>query len=337
MRKPTILITGAAGEVGQALVRALHEKNSHNLLTMDVRPLPPELQGISTHIVGDILDPGLFSRLVSEYDFTHIFHLAALLSTRGELSPTAAHNVNVNGSVNLLQMAADQSEWKRQPVIFIFPSSVAVYGMGTLENKAAHPRPQEWEWNQPITMYGVNKLYIENLGVYYSEHYKQLAEDEPTMLDFRCVRFPGLISAFTVPSGGTSDYGPEMIHAAAQGKPYASFVRPDTAIPFMAMPDAVKSLLMLAEAPAEKLTRRVYNITAFSITAEEIAARVKDAFPAAEITYEPHLKRQRIVDSWPIDMNDDAARRDWGWQPDYDVDRTFDEYLFPNIRKRYEK
>ncbi len=335
MRKKTILITGAAGEVGQALVRQLHARKTHHLLTMDVRPLPPELDGMSTHIVGDILDKSLFERLVSEFDFTHIFHLAALLSTRGELSPQAAHNVNVNGSLNMLQMAADQSEWKRERVIFIFPSSVAVYGMQSLENKAANPRPQEWEWNYPITMYGANKLYIETLGVYYSEHYKQLAEDEPTMLDFRCVRFPGLISAFTVPSGGTSDYGPEMIHAAAQGKPYASFVRPDTIIPFMAMPDAVKSLLLLAEAPAENLSRRVYNVTSFSITAEEMAERVKAHFPGAEITYQPHEKRQRIVDSWPIDMNDDAARRDWGWQPEYDADRTFDEYLVPNIRQRY--
>ncbi len=335
MRKKTILITGAAGEVGQALVRKLHARNSHHLLTMDVRPLPPDLDGMSTHIVGDILDKSLFERLVSEFDFTHIFHLAALLSTRGELSPQAAHNVNVNGSLNMLQMAADQSEWKRERVVFIFPSSVAVYGMQSLENKAANPRPQEWEWNYPITMYGANKLYIETLGVYYSEHYKQLAEDEPTMLDFRCVRFPGLISAFTVPSGGTSDYGPEMIHAAAQGKPYASFVRPDTIIPFMAMPDAVKSLLLLAEAPAERLSRRVYNVTSFSITAQEMAERVQSHFPQAKITYRPHEKRQRIVDSWPVDMNDDAARRDWGWQPEYDADRTFDEYLVPNIRQRY--
>ncbi len=335
MRKKTILITGAAGEVGQALVRQLHERNSHHLLTMDVRPLPAELEGMSTHIIGDILDKSLFERLVSEFDFTHVFHLAALLSTRGELSPLAAHNVNVNGSLNMLQMAADQSEWKRERVIFIFPSSVAVYGMRTLENKAANPRPREWEWNYPITMYGANKLYIETLGVYYSEHYKQLAEDEPTMLDFRCVRFPGLISAFTVPSGGTSDYGPEMLHAAAQGKPYASFVRPDTIIPFMAMPDAVKSLILLADAPAEKLTQRVYNVTSFSITAEAMAERVRAHFPGAEITYQPHEKRQRIVDSWPVDMNDEAARRDWGWQPDYDADRTFDEYLAPNIRQRY--
>ncbi len=337
MRRKAILITGAAGEVGQALVQQLADQGTDFLLTLDVRPLPPELDARVTHIVGDILDHSLFDRLVSEYEFTHIYHLAALLSTRAEYTPMAAHHVNVDGTMHLLQLAADQSEWERKSVMFIYPSSVAVFGMQTLENKASHPRPQEWEWNYPITMYGCNKLYGETLGVYYTKHYKQLAEDEPTMLDFRCVRFPGLISAFTVPSGGTSDYGPEMLHAAAQGKPYACFVRPDSAIPFMAMPDAITSLTQLAAAPREKLTRQTYNITAFSLTAEEIAERVRRHFPQAEITYEPDLKRQRIIDSWPIDVNDDAARRDWGWNPAYDAERAFDEYLVPNIRKRYQK
>jgi nucleoside-diphosphate-sugar epimerase len=335
MRQKVILITGASGEVGQALVEQLAEQSEIPLLTLDVRPLPEHLEGKSTHVVGDILDANLFDRLVSEYEFDVIYHLAALLSTRAEYTPMAAHRVNVDGTMHLLQLAADQSEWKGKPVKFLYPSSVAIFGMKTLENKAKYPRPQEWEWNYPITMYGCNKLYGETLGVYYSQHYKQLAAKTPVMLDFRCVRFPGLISAFTVPSGGTSDYGPEMLHAAAQGKPYACFVRPDSAIPFMAMPDAVTSLIQLANAPRESLTRRIYNITAFSLTAEEFAERVKRYFPQAQITYEPDTKRQGIIDSWPIDMNDDAARRDWDWHPAYDVERAFEEYLVPNIRKRY--
>ena len=337
MRRKATLITGAAGEVGQALVERIAEQNNTHVISMDIKPLPPALDVKVQHIVGDILDEALFARLVSEYDITHIYHLAALLSTRAEYTPMLAHQVNVGGTMQLLQLAAEQSEWKREPVIFIFPSSVAAFGMDTLENKAANPRPQEWEWNKPITMYGCNKLYGETLGIYYSNHYKQLAEDEPTMLDFRCVRYPGLISAFTVPSGGTSDYGPEMLHAAAQGKPYESFVREDAAISFMAMPDAVTSVLQLANAPRENLTRQIYSITAFSLTAEEFAAHVKKHFPDAEITYNPDISRQRIIDSWPIDMNDDAARRDWGWQPEFDAEKAFSEYLVPNIRKRYEK
>ena len=337
MRQKATLITGAAGEVGQALVERLAEQNNAHIISMDIKPLPPELDAKVQHIVGDILDQSLFDHLVSEYDITHIYHLAALLSTRAEYTPMLAHNVNVGGTMRLLQLAAEQSEWKREPVTFTFPSSVAAFGMGTLENKAKNPRPEEWEWNNPITMYGCNKLYGETLGIYYSNHYKQLAEDEPTMLDFRCVRFPGLISAFTVPSGGTSDYGPEMLHAAAQGKPYACFVREDAAISFMAMPDAVTSLVQLAATPREKLSQQIYNITAFSLSAEEFAGYVKKHFPDAEITYQPDISRQRIIDSWPIDMNDDAARRDWGWNPVYDAERAFSEYLVPNIRKRYEK
>ena len=336
MRQKATLITGAAGEVGQALVERIAEQNNTHVISMDIKPLPPELDAKVHHIVGDILDQSLFDRLVSEYDITHIYHLAALLSTSAEYAPMLAHNVNVGGTMRLLQLAAEQSEWKREPVIFIFPSSVAAFGMDSLKNKAANPRPKEWEWNNPITMYGCNKLYGETLGIYYSNHYKQLAEDEPTMLDFRCVRFPGLISAFTVPSGGTSDYGPEMLHAAAQGKAYESFVREDAAISFMAMPDAVTSLVQLASTPREKLTQQIYNITAFSLSAEEFAGYVKKHFPDAQISYKPDVNRQRIIDSWPIDMNDDAARRDWGWNPDYDAERAFADYLVPNIRERYE-
>ena len=336
MRKKAILITGAAGEIGQALIKAHTRQDDHPLLTLDLQSLPDELQGFSTHLIGDILDESLTARLVSEYEFETVFHLAALLSTRGEFTPGQAHRVNVEGTMKLLRMAAEQSEWRDKPVKFIFPSSIAVYGLPDLETKLQYARVREWEWNTPRTMYGANKLYCEMLGIYFSEYYRQLAVDQPVMLDFRALRFPGLVSAFTLPSGGTSDYGPEMLHAAAQGKPYACFVRSDVCIPFMAMPDAVKSLLLLANAPAESLSRRVYNVTSFSLTAEAFKQEVLKYFPDAEITYKPDPKRQNIVDSWCADMDDSPARRDWSWSPDYDLDRAFAEYLVPNIRKRYE-
>jgi nucleoside-diphosphate-sugar epimerase len=174
------------------------------------------------------------------------------------------------------------------------------------------------------------------LGIYFSEHFRQLAAEQPVMLDFRAIRFPGLISAFTVPSGGTSDYGPEMLHAAAQGAAYTCFVREDVRIPFMAMPDAVKSLLMLNDAPRNLLCQRIYNVTSFSLSAGEFKQHVLKYFPEAEITYQPDLKRQTIVDSWAADMDDSAAQRDWQWQPAYDVDRAFLEYLVPNIKNRYQ-
>jgi threonine 3-dehydrogenase len=336
MRKKVTLITGVSGEVGLALVKILSELGYTNLLTMDIRPLPPEYAKFSSHIQGDILDKSLLNRLVSEYDIDVIFHMAALLSTRAEFTPVAAHQVNVEGTMGLLQLAAEQSEWRGEPVMFIFPSSIAAYGMPDLESKSKFPQVKEWEWNYPITMYGCNKLYCEMLGSYFSEYYRQLAAERPQMLDFRCVRFPGLISAFTVPSGGTSDYGPEMLHAAAKNESYAAFVRPDTQIPFMAMPDAVTALLDLSRAPKQALSRTVYNVTSFSLTAEQFRLQVLKAFSNAEISFLPDLKRQQIVDSWPADLNDNDARRDWGWKPEFDMDRSFSEYLVPNILKRYQ-
>jgi nucleoside-diphosphate-sugar epimerase len=185
-------------------------------------------------------------------------------------------------------------------------------------------------------MYGCNKLYCEHLGRYYARHYKQLsAETLGGRVDFRCLRFPGLISAVTVPAGGTSDYAPEMLHAAAEGVPYSCFVREDTRIPFMAMPDAVEAILRLATAPRDALRRVVYNVGAFNPSAREIRAQVDKAFPGARIEFVPDLKRQRIVDSWPEDVDDSAARGDWCYAPRYDLERAFSEYLAPTIRRRY--
>lgn len=336
MRKKITLITGAVGEVGLALTKSLAELGVKDLITLDLRSMPAESSKYSLHIQGDILDKSLFARLVSEYEIVTIYHLAALLSTRGEFTPVAAHQVNVEGTLALLQLAAEQSEWRNEPVQFVFPSSIAAYGMPDLETKARFPRVREWEWNYPITMYGCNKLYCEMLGTYFSKYYRQLAAERPVMLDFRCVRFPGLISAFTVPSGGTSDYGPEMIHAAAKGEPYACFVREDAQIPFMAMPDAITALVRVAQTPRVRLTRSVYNVTSFSLTAAQIRDLVLQAFPTAQITFDPDVKRQGIIDSWPADLNDDHAQRDWEWCPDYDVERSFHEYLIPNIVQRYQ-
>ena len=176
---------------------------------------------------------------------------------------------------------------------------------------------REDEFNAPATMYGVNKLYGEHLGRYFAKHYRQLAtEPNPPGVDFRSIRFPGIISALTVPSGGTSDYLPEMLHAAAQGRDYECFVRPDTRIPFMAMPDAVDALLALAAADPARLTRSVYNVTAFNPTPEEFFARVNKAFPSVSIRYAPHPKRQAIVASSPA-------------HPDYPVAPPHSAYPLP--------
>ncbi len=335
MRKRVIFITGASGEVGQALLKELAQDPQNQLLTMDLHPLPPEQRALSTHVEGDLLNMRLLARLVSEYEIDAIFHLAALLSTRAEIQPEEAHQVNVEATLHLLKIAAEESQWRGRPVQFIFPSSIAAYGLPDRETKAHFQRVREFEWNQPRTMYGCNKLYCEQLGSYFSRYYRQLAAEQPPTIDFRSVRFPGLISAFTLPSGGTSDYAPEMLHAAAQGIPYACFVREEARIPFMVMPDAVRALLLLARAPHERLTRQVYNVTSFSLSAAQVRERVLAAFPDADVSFRPDLKREAIIDSWPADIDDSAARMDWGWAPDYDVDRAFSDYLIPTIKERY--
>jgi threonine 3-dehydrogenase len=338
MRKKVTLITWANGEVGHGLIRQFAQMpDAPAVLVLDIRGLDHAVEPlVDTAIVGDILDTSLLETLTMEYEIDTIYHLAALLSTHSEFRPEAAHRVNVQGTINLLQLAYEQSRWRGYPVKFIFPSSIAIYGMPDLATKRAAPPVTEDEYNVPTTMYGCNKLYCEHLGRYYSRFYRQLAEvEEPYGVDFRCVRFPGLISALTQPTGGTSDYAPEMLHCAAAGKPYTCFVRPDTIIPFMAMPDAIQGLLTLADTGRERLSRQVYNLTSFSVTADEVAGIVRRAFPSADITFGEETKRQRIVDSWPARIDDSAARRDWGWRPEYDIDRAFQEYLIPTIRQQY--
>lgn len=337
MRKQVVLVTGANGEMGHGLIEQIAKCGVNNILAIDINPLDENLKTFCQQtMVGDVLDTELFDRLVSEYEITEIYHLAAILSTRAEFTPEAAHRVNVQGTINLLRLAIEQSRWQGRSVKFLFPSSIAAYGLPDLETKAKNAKIKEHEWNQPMTMYGCNKLYCEHLGRYYQKYYRQLAADpEPYGVDFRSIRFPGLISAVTMPSGGTSDFAPEMLHHAAQDKAYACFVREDSRIPFMAMPDAIKALLTLANSPQEKLTQIAYNIGAFNPSAIEIYEIIKKTFPNCNIAFSPDFKRQKIVDSWPADLDDSAARNDWNWEPDYDLDHAFEDYLIPTIAKRY--
>ncbi len=339
LRKPAALITGASGEIGHGLITRLADEGDRPVITLDLKPLEPELgRLVAREFAGSILDANLLERILSEFEVDLVFHLAALLSTRSEFTPVTAHQVNVEGTMNMLEFAQKEGESHGRPVTFLYPSSIAAYGLPDLEAKARAGRVKEDEFNTPTTMYGCNKLYCEQLGRYYARHYKQLAaEPLAGKVDFRCIRFPGLISAATVPSGGTSDFAPEMIHAAAQGKPYPCFVRPDTRIPFMAMPDGVDALMALAVAPRERLTRTSYNIGAFNPSAAEIQEIVERAFPGAQITTKVDAKRQGIVDSWPADVDDSAARNDWGFAPRLGLDAAFQEYLIPQIREHYRR
>jgi threonine 3-dehydrogenase len=338
-RKSVILITGASGEIGHGLIERLSADAQRAVVTLDLAPLEPKLAPlVRQHYVGSILDPHLLDRILAEFEIDQVFHLAAVLSTRGEFAPVTAHKVNVEGTLAMLEFAQRQGESHGRRVLFLYPSSIAAYGLPSLEAKRLAGKVSENSSNTPTTMYGCNKLYGELLGSYYSTHYKQLAaEPLRARVDFRAIRFPGLISAVTLPSGGTSDYAPEMIHAAAQNQPYACFVRPDTRIPFMVMPDAIAALIKLAGAPGEKLSRRVYNVTAFSPSAAEVRDIVAAAFPGAQLATMVDAKRQAIVDSWPQDVDDSAARSDWGHQPRYDLEQAFRDYLIPTIRRLYAK
>jgi nucleoside-diphosphate-sugar epimerase len=339
MRKPVVLITGAGGEIGHGLIEELARGDRASIVTIDLNPLEPSLARlVQREFTGSITDVRLLDRILAEFEIDTIYHLAALLSTRSEFTPVTAHQVNVEGTLSLLEFSQREAESHGRPVKFMYPSSIAAYGLPTLDAKKRAGRVAEDAYNTPSTMYGCNKLYCEHLGRYYARFYKQLsAEPQSGRVDFRCVRFPGLISAITVPSGGTSDYAPEMIHAAARAEPYSCFVRPDTRIPFMAMPDGVQALLALALAPRARLTRTAYNLAAFSPTAEEIRSEVLRAFPDAKLSWTQDTRRQGIVDSWPEDVDDSAARADWGFAPKYNFEGAFRDYLIPTIRARYRK
>jgi threonine 3-dehydrogenase len=318
MTRPIALVTGAGGEMGRLLLPAL-ARRGFDLVAMDLNPLDEKTAGLClAHRAINLLDTDGVADLLRRYHPERIFHLAAILSAHAERDPERAHRVNVEGTLSLFRLCRDLAEPATR---FLFPSSIAVYGLPDRETKGRQGALEEWQWTEPRGVYGCNKLYCEHIGHYLSQG----------GLDFRAIRFPGLISAETLPSGGTTDYGPEMIHAAARGQPYACFVEEGSRLPFMTMPDAIEAFLTLAEAPASRLTRRVYNIRGFSASAGELRAEVLRHFPRATITFDPNAARQRIVDSWPEDVNDAKARRDWGLDPRHGLAEAFADYLVPAL------
>jgi len=334
----TILITGANGEVGHGLIPALFKQAKCKIITLDINELDPDLQKmVQKSVVADINNEEILKKFIEDYQVNTVFHLAAILSTGAEKNPEKAIAINAGGTEKILEIINIVARSRKMVIKFIFPSTIAVYGLPSAESKVKSGAVKEEQFLNPITVYGVTKLYCENLGIYYSDNYQLLTSSQHGFVDFRCVRFPGIISALTIPTGGTSDYAPEMIHSAAQGQGYESFVRPNTKIPFMVMPDAVKALIQLANAPKDKLNKHVYNVSSFSITAGEISDLVNQVFPDSSISYNPDPKRQKIVDTWPEAVDDSAARTDWKWQPDYDLQKSFNEYLIPEIRSKYNK
>jgi threonine 3-dehydrogenase len=330
--KPTALVTGASGEMGHLLLPAL-AKAGYALVAVDLQPLPPEIAALCDSAeIGSVVDAPLVGRLFRERPPDAVFHLAALLSSKAERDPDLAQEVNVTATLNLFRLCRERARESGRSVRFLFPSSIAVYGLPDAASKERAGAVREDEWNRPAGIYGCNKLYGEMIGSYFAA---RTVKDRTPGLDFRAIRFPGLISAETLPSGGTSDYAPEMIHAAAQGKPYACFVGAGTRMPFMTMPDAIEAILRLVAAESERLTTRVYNIGAFSPTAAEIRDAVRVHFSDAAITFEPVAWRQAIVYSWPADVDDARARADWGHAPRHRLAEALSDYLVPALLRRY--
>jgi len=332
MRGSVALVTGAGGELGHMLLPALRD-DGREIVALDLKPLPESLAECCRETVAaSILEVDRLRALIRRHRPDAVFHLAAVLSTSAERDPALAHAVNVQGTVHLLELCAQELAGRAEPIRFLFPSSIAVYGFPDARAKESAGAVREEEWNFPSSVYGCNKLYCELLGANYAG-----AARKERRVDFRSIRFPGLIGADTVPSGGTSDYAPEMIHAAARGTPYAAFVREDTRLPFMTMEDAVRAFLALASATESGLTRRVYNTRAFSPSAGEIRERVLEAFPGARVTFDPDERRQAIVDSWPGDVDDERARRDWGFAPRHGFEEALRDYLLPALGARADR
>jgi len=337
MLKSATLITGANGEMGRSLITKLHDQKHNIIIAMDMKRLDNSISAYCyEEIIGNILDANLIDQLHAEYEFDSIYHLAALLSTQAEFSPQSAHDVNVGGTMNLLNLALKQGQSQEKQIKFFFPSSIAVYGLNSLKEKKMAGAVKENFYLNPFTMYGCNKLYCENLGSYYSNHYQRLGtEKHQSYIDFRSIRFPGIISSKTIPSSGTSDYIPEMLHAAAQGKKYYCFVRENTQMPFMTMPDAISAIIIIMNSPKQILKRSIYNVRSFAPTAEEFRQKILDFFPDAEIGYAINEKRQEMVDGWPMDTNDCDAKDQWNWQPNHNLDKGLNEYLIPDLKKMY--
>jgi len=332
MGKVVALVTGAGGEMGHLLLPELAARG-FEIVALDLAALPPALAArcLETHQMS-VADGEGMRTIVNRHHPEIVFHLAAVLSTKAERDPDLAYEVNLGGTVGLLRLCREDARANGRSVRFLFPSSIAVYGLPDRAAKDAAGAVREEDWARPSALYGITKLQCEMLGTYWS---RRAVREAVPGVDFRALRFPGLISSETLPSGGTTDYAPEMLHAAAQGKPYACFVRPDTRLPFMTMGEGVEAFLALASAPSSALHSRVYNVRSFSSSAQEICDAVRTHYPDARISFEPVAARQAIVDSWPADIDDARARAEWGFSPRLGLTESLRQEFVPALLRRY--
>lgn len=339
-RTKAVLITGAGGEMGHGLIQALSGSYENTpIVALDLRPIPNDLERHCTEsVAADVREVEIFDSLAERYQFTAIYHLAAMLSASAERSPFRACDVNIGGTMNLLRIAAAENEHASngEQTLFFFPSTIAVYGLRSFEAKRLAGAVSENDCLEPRTIYGCNKLAAEHLGRYFSSHHGQVDRPlgEAGTIDFRALRFPGLISPHTLPTGGTTDYGPEMLHAAAGARHYECFVRADSTLPFMTMEEATRAVLELCAAPRESLSETTYNVRSFAPSAQDICDTVRTHFPKHTCSFEPNEGLQAVVDGWPQDTCDQRAQDDWNWEPTYTLESAFAEELVPAIASR---
>ena len=301
-KKPKILVTGATGQIGSELVLELRKKyGGENVVAVGHSRKPSDkLFSSGPYESIDVSDKTSIEKAVKKHSVDTIYHLAALLSATGEQNPQLAWTVNMNSLYYVLEIAREQKLAK-----IFWPSSIAVFGPTAPRSNT----PQDTILI-PGTMYGVTKVAGELLCNYYFMKYA---------VDVRSVRYPGIISSETPPGGGTTDYAVEIFYEAIKNKKYACFVREDTVLPMMYMPDCLKATIDLMEADSSKIKRRTsYNVAGMSFSAGQLTAEIRKHIPDFRCAYKPDF-RQKIADSWPMSLDDTAARKEWGWKPKHDL------------------
>ena len=299
-----ILVTGAVGQIGSELTTVLRERyGKDRVVATDIRmPTDTDLRDSGPFEFLDVLDPHHITRVMQIYDIGTVYHLAAVLSAVAESRPNVAWQVNMNGLYNILEAA------RQYHCSLFFPSSIGAFGRSTPMDNTPQDTIQ-----RPDTIYGVTKVAGELICDYYHKRFG---------LDTRGVRFPGLISHGVEPGGGTTDYAVEIFYEAIKHKKYTCYLKPDTSLDMMYMPDAIRSMIDLMEADVAKLIHRnAFNITAMNFSPAQLTREIRKHIPEFEIEYEVDSVRQEIADSWPNCMDDSAARKEWGWKHEYDLAR----------------
>lgn len=314
MKKEQIIVLGANGQIGTVLTEELRKMyGSDQVLATDLQKHSVQ-EGLFEQL--DILNAQRLYEVIENRGVTQIYHLAAILSARGEQNPKWAWDINMTGLFNVLEAA------KIYNCRVFFPSSIAVFG-----SEAPKVNTPQHAVLQPKTVYGISKVAGEHWCNYYYEKYN---------VDVRSVRYPGIIGYQSMPGGGTTDYAVEIYHKALQGEVFECFLTADTKLPMLYMPDAIRATLELMAAPAEQIkVRTSYNIAGMSFDPKTIYKAIQQEIPNFQITYQPDF-RQAIADSWPFSIDDTQARQDWGWQPEYDLDNMTRDML-AHLEERYEK